>query len=439
MNNNILLADDDASIRFVVSKSLTRAGFKVRATDNAQTLMKWVKSGDGDVVLTDVHMDSDDIFNFIPELKSLRPDLPVIIMSANTSVATALKSGSSDIFEYIPKPFDLDDLQQTIKRALGVNKKTFLAKSTQMEPMIGKSSAMQPVFRAISDYMSGNIPVFIFGDVGTGKNHAAKLLHEAGLRAQRPLIMFDECMDVATLMETVMNGDLFVDRVHELTPERQSLLLRALEKNELEAENKSFRVISTSNLNPQHLQDEDIVRADLFYHLQGGEISLPSLSRRAGDIAELAEYFLNLASPSVRKSISPAAHTALESYHWPGNVRELKSLMQTISLKFSDSVVSGDILKNVLARHGSTGRLSEDAKQSFDNIRAACRELLYTHKADTGKDMPYIQALAWVEKPLIEEALRITGGNNLKAAEMLGIHRNTLRTKIKSLHIDTGA
>lgn len=437
MNNSILLADDDASIRFVVSKFLTRAGYKVRATDNAQTLMKWIKSGDGDVVLTDVHMESDDIFNFIPEIKSSRPDLPIVIMSANTSVATALKSGSSGVFEYIPKPFDLDDLHQTIKRALGRKQKRVLLKPTQMEPMIGTSTSMQPVFRSISDYMSAGLPVFIYGDVGTGKNHAAKLLHNAGARGQKPFVLFDEQVSVDEILNAVENGDLFVDRVHELSSERQAILLRALEKNEQRSTNDSFRVLSTANLSPRLLQDEEIVRADLFYHLRGGEVALPPLSQRGGDIAELALHFLNVGTPKERKSISPSALSTLETYHWPGNVRELKSMMQTIALKFSDTVVSGEIIKNVLANQGVGVARLDNSEQSFSNIRTACRELLYNRKMNEiqTEETPYTHALAWVEKPLIEEALMITGGNNLKAAELLGIHRNTLRTKLKSLKI----
>ena len=147
MKYNILLADDDASIRFVLSKSLTKAGFNVRATDNVQTLLKWVRSGDGDVILTDVHMDTDDIFTFVPEITKLRPELPIIIMSANTSVATALKSGNAGVFDYIPKPFDLKHLEHIIRRAVDKNSggsEKPLARSVEAiaEPIIGKSTVL---------------------------------------------------------------------------------------------------------------------------------------------------------------------------------------------------------------------------------------------------------------------------------------------------------
>ena len=445
-NNTVLLADDDASVRFVISKYLTRAGFKVRATDNAQTLMKWVKAGDGDVVLTDVHMDADDIFNFIPALKTARPRLPIIIMSANTSVATALKSGALGVFEYIPKPFDLHHVEKTLQRALGSVEKNgqirLANKHTKIEPMIGKSIIMQPVFKAISDYMSCKFPVFIYGEVGTGKSHTATLLHEAGERSQRPFIMFDEYDCVQDILDAVGNGDLFVDRVHELTDMQQTMLLRLVERNEAKSDDIAFRVITTANLSPEKLKDTGKVRDDLFYHIVGGDIALPLLSQRSGDIAELAQYFLSQASPTQQKTISKSALKGLEDYHWPGNVRELKRIIQTIALKFSDVVISSEILSGILPKYGMAENTLASDIQSFESIRTACKALLIQHTANITEgepvsleQTPYVCALSWVEKPLIEEALRMTGGNNLRAAAILGIHRNTLRTKIKTLNI----
>ena len=426
MKYNVLLADDDASIRFVLSKSLVKAGFTVQATDNPQTLMKWVGKGDGDIVLTDVHMDTDDIFSFIPDIKRLRPKLPIIIMSANTSVMTALKSSRSDVFEYIPKPFDLNELADTLKRALGAQKPVRAAAPAAPEPMIGKSAAMQPVFKAISDYMSGDIPVYISGDVGTGKNHAAKLLHDAGRRSASPFIAFSDNGSEELLGGIVGGGDLFVDRVDELSPERQALLLRLLEKNETALTGQKFRLITIVGESAKKLQESQKVRPDLYYHLIGGEITLPPLTNRPEDIEDLSLHFLNAGKRAKHKSLDTAALTALQTHHWPGNVRELKTLMERATLQFPDLIVSADMLKTLMVRE------NRDA-QNFDDLRMASRALL--HRAESLEQTPYVEALAWVEKPLIEEALRITGGNNLKAAELLGIHRNTLRVKIKTLKI----
>ena len=436
MKYSILLADDDASIRFVLSKSLTKAGFYVRATDNAQTLLKWVKNGDGDVILTDVHMDADDIFTFVPEITKLRPELPIIIMSANTSVATALKSGNAGVFDYIPKPFDLKHLEQIIRRAVDKNPGSFEkphARSVEAiaEPIIGKSTVMQPVFRGISDYMSADIPVFIYGDVGTGKDHVAKLIHASGTRAARPFVVFNDCASIDILEKTLAGGSLFVDRIHELPIERQSLLLRVLERNEQGAGNQVFRVISTANVSVEHIHKSGCVRPDLFFRLRGGEIYLPPLRERLGDIEALSVHFLNFGHKSKGKSMNAGALKKLNAHNWPGNVRELKSLMQVITLKYPDRIISENILKKMFTHHNAGANLGGDV--DLGDLRAASSELL--RRPSSPELTPYMQALAWVEKPLIEEALRLTGGNNLRAAELLGIHRNTLRTKIKTLGI----
>ena len=300
MKKTVLLADDDASIRFVVSKSLTKAGYIVRATDNADTLMKWAKNGDGDAILTDVHMQQTEIFTFIPQLRRMRPDLPIIIMSANTSVMTALKSGENEVFEYIPKPFDLSILDQTIKRALGAKSSSGVSKQGAPKPqsveMIGKSQAMQPVFRAISDYMSGDVPIYIYGAVGTGKSMAASLLHEAGSRKTRPLVQFDPYLDGDDLIKRVENGDMLIDRLPELSEDEQASLLRLLERNEERALPDRFRPITISDVSIQELQTQPRVRADLIFHVMGGQVYLPPLAVRNEDIPELALFFLNQAA-----------------------------------------------------------------------------------------------------------------------------------------------
>ncbi|MBL4869449.1 MAG: sigma-54-dependent Fis family transcriptional regulator [Robiginitomaculum sp.] len=436
---DILLADDDASIRFVLSKFFTKSGYNVRATDNAATLSKWVKSGEGDVVLTDVHMGSDDIFKFIPELKSLRPDLPIIVMSANTSVVTALKSGSSDVFDYIPKPFDLDELENAIKRALDtaaphidVQKQNLnLANS---EPIIGKSAIMQPVFRAISDFMSADIPVYIYGDVGTGKTHVSKLLHEMGVRSERPFVLFSECENARSLEAKVLNGDLCVDRIHELMPDRQAMLLQALENNERKSNRDAFRIISMSNSPLPALLKTGCIREDLYYRLAGGEINLPSLSQRLEDIPALTGHFLGLKKHGNSKKLNQKTVDMLKAYDWPGNILELKSLMEIITLKFSDMNITPEILKTVLNHSNDVHGEIDGGDEVSATLKLACKALLRNSKQNDRT--PYVQALAWVEKPLIEEALRQVGGNKVQAAELLGIHRNTLRTKIKSLGID---
>ncbi|MBL4853163.1 MAG: sigma-54-dependent Fis family transcriptional regulator [Robiginitomaculum sp.] len=436
MKYNILLADDDAGIRFVLSKYLTRAGYGVKATDNPQTLLKWAKAGEGDLILTDVHMGAEEIFKFVPELKTVRPDLPIIVISANTRMVTALKSRQAGVFEYIPKPFDLPGLQKTIERALDNQAVPQIAKTPAPDQMIGKSKVMQPVFRAISDYASGNIPVFIWGDVGAGKSLTAQCVHDAGARSDFNFLRFDGDMHKSEILDKVKKGDLFVDRLHELSNEGQAVLLTVLEQNELRSIGEKFRVIVTSDEAFKTLQTHNDmrgnIRADLLSHLMGGQIYVPPLCERAEDIAELALYFFEQVRPTGQKTIHKAGLARLKAHKWPGNVRELRSLMQVLALQFSDQSIGAEIVDQMLR----TGEPTKAQEAHIINIEAACTELLrqaYLGEGDTIKPetSPYEQALEWLEKPMFAEALRLTGGNNSKAADLLGIHRNTLRTKLR--------
>lgn len=429
MKYNVLLADDDASIRFVLSKYLTRAGYGVKATDNPQTLLKWVEAGEGDVILTDVHMGADEIFSYVPQLKSLRPELPIVIISANTRMVTALKSRQSGVFEYIPKPFDLPELESIIRRALDTQAKPEPVMAKKSDQMIGRSKAMQPVFRAISDYASGNVPVFIWGDAGTGKNLAAQCLHDAGARKKNEFVVFDKFENARDLLEATGAGDLFVDRVHELNPERQALLLEVLEHNDNRAAQDKFRVIVAAENSLENIQKNQMVRADLLSHLMGGKIYLPPLSERADDLSDLAVHFLGSVRPGRTGHVDKGALARLKAHTWPGNVRELRNMMHAIALQFSDSDITVDVVERMLTPQENAG--SQD--NPFDDIKLACTNLLAKARAnsDRGLVSPYEQALEWVEKPLVAEALRLTGGNNSKAADLLGIHRNTLRTKLR--------
>ena len=439
MKTNVLIADDDASIRFVVSKSLSRAGYNVKATDNAETLMKWIKAGQGDVVLSDVHMGQDDIFNFIPELKQARPELPVIIMSANTSVMTALKSGKFGVFEYIPKPFDLTLLQDTIERAAGLGApKTRAPAAVQADahgPMIGKSVAMQPVYRGISDFTSGDIPVYIFGDVGTGKSLTAQLIHSSGKRKSKPFLNFNDVQEIEDIMTKTEAGDLFVDRAFELSAEQQRLLLRALEENERQSAENKFRLISTGTDSFQKMQSSGVLRPELLTHIRGGQVFVPPLLDRTEDIADLAIYFLN-ADPALKRKrkFSKPALNLIVNQDWYGNVRDLKRFVQSVSLQYADTLISDRIVETVLRNQFTTDESKEMEYLRRDSINSAVRKLLREIESDGG-ETAYNTAISWVEKPLIEEALKVTKGNNVKAAKLLGIHRNTLRMKIKSLGI----
>ncbi|MEE9273610.1 MAG: response regulator [Robiginitomaculum sp.] len=431
MKNIVLIADDDASIVRVLALSLTRAGFKVQTTDNARTLLKWVQSGVGHVVLTDVHMGIDNIFDFLPQLKAANPNMPLIVMSANSTVMTALKSEDSGVFAYFPKPFDLKELTVAIKRSLDEDIKdedikVMPKKAKKAHRIVGKSAAMQPVFQALANYRSADIPVFIRGETGSGKSLIAQLVHDMGKRAARPLVYFKDYYDLDTLLSAVNNGDMLVERVDELSQPAQSFLLSVLEANMQIEPDKRFRVIVTST---NILAEVGGFRNDLNYRLVGGIINLPSLEQRGEDIVLLAHYFLNSKQKTDRRKLSTGAITVLKTHNWPGNVRQLEVLMDAVSLKYTDMIITRALLSNILNMHRGA-----QAKENYD-IQEICRSFFRNHE-DFKEQTVHWRAMAYIEKPLIEEALRITNGNNLKAAEILGIHRNTLRAKIRGLKIN---
>ncbi len=428
----VLFADDDAGIRLVVGTSLSRAGYEVRATDNPDTLMKWVEAGIGDVVLTDVHMAGTEIFDYIPAIQQARPDLPILVISANTRMVTALKSGRSKVFEYIPKPFDLEKLEVAVKRAVSNSRKighpaNISNLATDGPVLLGRSAAMQPVFRAIADYADADISLFIDGEAGSGKSLVAQCVHMAGKGDKKPFIPFSE---VAKTEDPNLSGSsLFVDRLAELAPQFQTGLLELLEANEQLPKAERFRLIVMSNTPLEDLRESGTVRRDLLSYLTGAQITIPPLRERARDILDLAEHFMRVNVPNISPRLHKAAQAKLLAHDWPGNVRELQNLMQVISLRYADSAITSDMIGSLLVKRDS-GR---DISDPFADLPAACRSVLLDETGGGTEGTAYEQALAWVEKPLLQEALRLCGGNNSKAAEMLGIHRNTLRTRLKKM------
>ena len=436
MKYEVLLADDDDSVRLVLSKALTSAGHSVKATDNADTLVKWAEAGQGDIVLTDVMMGGREVFESLPHLSEARPNMPVIIISANNTVNTALKSGTHKVFEYVPKPFDLEDVTQAVSRAgLSVNpRRNKISAELGKLPMIGRSPAMQPVYRAVSRFASGDLPVLIQGAVGTGKDLVARLLHDGGPRKDRPFFRDTDFENTSLTLQKVNGGDIYIDEIAELSLKQQERLLAVLTEAERIPSQNRPRLLSATRKDLRRLATEGKFRDDLLYRINVAEIRIPPLSARDKDTYELAENFLSQTSPNNNRRFETEALDILHRHNWAGNVRELENLVRRLAVLYSDDVITSEMVlqefsKDILAEHRD-----EDDHKLETQLEEACRHLLNTDREE-GEDSSYNIALAWVEKPLITEALRLTGGNRAKAAEHLGIHRNTLRTRLKSLDI----
>ena len=436
MKYEILLADDDASIRLVLSKALTRAGHTVKATDNAETLLKWSATGQGDIILTDVMMNGTEIFNYLPTISEKRPSIPIIIISANNTVNTALKAGRHKVFEYIPKPFDLLEVTQAISRAgLSVNPRIKkINHELSKLPMIGRSPAMQPVYRAISRFSAGNLPVLIKGEVGTGKDLVAKLLHDGGARKELPFFRETDFENTSLTLQKVNGGDIYIDEVAELSLKQQEKLLAVLTASEMNPPANRPRLISSTRKDLRKLANEGKFRDDLLYRINVAEIRIPPLSERDRDIYELSASFLTRASSNKSRRFSSQALDVLHRHNWSGNVRELENLVNRLSVLYSDDLITAEMVLQEFIKDAESSDKVEQDQNLRDLLESACRRLLSIDPVSINGSS-YNIALSWVEKPLIIEALRLTGGNKAKAADYLGIHRNTLRSRLKVLDI----
>lgn len=453
MSARVLLADDDASLRLVLSQALAKEGYQVRATASLPTMAKWVKDGEGDVVVSDVYLGEDVLFDALPGLRAARPDLPVIVMSGQSTVLTALSAAGGGAYEYLPKPFDLDDLTAAIKRALAV--KTGgrarpgqkAAEEDERMPIIGRSRAMQEVYRVIARVAATDLTVLIEGEHGAGKERVARAVHAYSARKARPIITVSLAGADATQTESQLfgpegafaqakGGALLLDGVDDASPAVQSLLLRALDTIK---PGEGVRVLATAARNLADLAARGLYRQDLLYRLNVVVIRLPPLRERMDDIADLARAFLVRAKLDglPEKSLDPSALELLKTHDWPGNVRELENLLRRAAVLRPEAVITAREIAHELAAARVTAVVGEEPSDGLEAaLRARLRaELAHGQEPDPGL---YDRLLADMERPMIEFTLEATKGNQIRAAAILGINRNTLRKKIQTLGIRTG-
>ena len=302
-------------------------------------------------------------------------------------------------------------------------------------PMIGRSAAMQPVFRAVSRFAASNLPILIQGAVGTGKDLVARLLHDGGPRNNRPFLRTTDFENTSLTLQKVNGGDLYIDEVAELSLSQQERLLAFLTESEMIPASERPRVICATRKDLRREVEEDRFRDDLLFRINVAEIRIPALAERDRDAIELAEAFLGQASPNQNRRFSTDALEILHRHEWVGNVRELENIVRRLAVLYSDDVISADMVLQEFSKDIRTSDADSDATGKFERqLTLACRALLDSENVEEDGSH-YQTAMAWIERPLITEALRVTGGNRAKAADKLGIHRNTLRTRLKSLDL----
>lgn len=448
MHGTVLVADDDRTIRTVLTQALTRAGCRVRATSNTSTLWRWIEEGEGDAVISDVMMPDGNGLDLLPAIVRKRPDLPVIVISAQNTVITAVKASEAGAYDYLPKPFDLRELLSKVNKALTRTeppKPDVTSLNAQKGlPLIGGSTAMQEVYRIVARVLNTDLNVMILGESGTGKNLLAAALHKLGGRARRDFITLNAatitCAEVDQLLlgeKHGTGGTIYLDEIGEMSTTCQLTLLSILQNPTVKARN--FRFVSSSSQPMAALVNEGIFREDLYYRLNVMPINLPPLRERINDVADLTRHFLQAHAVSGlgNKTISPDAIDKMRQSMWPGNVRALENFIRQLVVLCPEDEISANFVVDQLAQLPSE-KIKPQAG-SGQNLSASVGEHIERYFNQHGDSLPppglYNRVMREVELPLVALTLSATRGNQIKAAELLGINRNTLRKKIQELDI----
>jgi two-component system nitrogen regulation response regulator GlnG len=468
---NILVADDDAAIRTVLNQALSRAGYEVRSTSNAATLWRWVSQGEGDLVITDVVMPDENAFELIPRIKKLRPELPIIVMSAQNTFMTAIRASERGAYEYLPKPFDLKELIGIVGRALSEPKdKPRNTKPDEIDssiPLVGRSPAMQEIYRLLARLMQTDLTVMITGESGTGKELVARALHDYGKRRGGPFVAINMAAIPRDLIESELfghekgaftgantrssgrfeqaeGGTLFLDEIGDMPMEAQTRLLRVLQQGEYTTVGgrtpikTDVRIVAATNKDLRILIQQGLFREDLFFRLNVVPLRLPPLRERPEDVPDLLRHFFAIAEREglPGKQIDQAAQERLKKYSWPGNVRELENLARRLAALYPHDVITLAVIESELTQPAVTQDVETGAP---DNLSAAVERNLARYFSGFQDGLPppglYHRVLREVEYPLLTAALTATRGNQIRAADLLGVNRNTLRKKIRDLDI----
>lgn len=369
MNARILLADDDASLRYVLSQALSKEGYDVRATGNVATLLKWVREGDGDLVLSDVYMGDECVFDALPAMRSARPDLPLVVMSGQSTVSTALSASGAGAYDYIPKPFDLDDLIAALRRALqgepGAKARALAGQAAKEErlPLIGRSPAMQEVYRIMARVAGGDLTILVEGETGAGKERVARAIHDHSRRAHGPFIVAKLAgATPAQITQAFSNADgelaqarhgtLYLKGLDQLTSEGQARLAALLPTDDVR-ERPRFIAASQRPLGALVRQGE--FRGDLYYRLNLVAIRMPPLRERLEDVDDLARALLVRAKRDglPEKSLDSGAVEQLKRHDFPGNVRELENLLRRMAALTPAKIIAANDVARELAHSAS--------------------------------------------------------------------------------------
>ena len=465
----VLLVEDDAAIATVIIAALEDEGFAIAHCSSIAARDKQLAQRRFGVMLTDVILEDGDGLASLSAVRELAPDMPVIVLSAQNTLDTAVRASESDAFEYFPKPFDLDELVHAVRQAAGARAPSAdeaasaLPGEGEKMPLVGRSPAMQGVYRMITRVLRNDLTVLVTGESGTGKELVAEAIHELGNRRTGPFVAVNTAAIPADLVESELfghekgaftgaiaqaigkfeqanGGTLFLDEIGDMPPEAQTRLLRALQSGRIRRVGGrqeiavNVRIIAATNRDLTPMIAAGTFREDLFYRLNVVPIVLPPLRERREDIAALVQHFLMLAAEDglPRRLLTADAIERLEQRNWRGNVRELRNVVYRLALMAREERIDAESVSDIIGPEIAPTMVPQGDGQG--GFGAALAGWLTAESPPPGA--LYHRALAAFERPLIEYALGRTGGNQLRAAQLLGINRNTLRKRIGELGLE---
>ena len=448
MDGRILVADDDRTIRTVLTQALTRAGCKVHATSSLTTLMRWVAEGKGDAIITDVIMPDGNGLEMLPKIATDRPGLPVIVISAQNTIMTAIQAADANAFDYLPKPFDLPDLIKRVAKALeqkqlsprSVVEKDDVPDAENSLPLVGKSVPMQGVYRLVARLMNTDLPILVSGESGTGKSLIAKVFHSYSDRRTSPFVTVSpadlvEIDGPSKILAKARGGSVIIEEISDFSLESQARIVQMIDN----PGEYSPRFVATIQGSMIEAVENGIIRKDVFYRLSGATIELPSLRERVDDILLLSDHFLKLLENEgePKRKLGLRSQDLFRAYSWPGNVRQLQNVVKRLGLTSREREISlTEVEQSLESQPEIKGSFEKAGAEKMSNdIERHLRRYFDLH----GNFLPpvglYNRILKELESPLIAISLEATGGNQAKCAELLGINRNTLRKKISELDI----
>ena len=459
---DVWVVDDDQSVRWVLEKALKQADMQTRSFERAEHLLDALGDDAPDVLITDVRMPGMSGIALLDRLQALRPDLPVIVITAHSDLENAVAAYKGGAFEYLPKPFDIDEAVELVHKAARLNGSDAgeEAPDSAMASMIGQAPAMQEVYRSIGRLSGSSMTVLITGESGTGKELVARALHEHSPRANKPFVALNTSAIAAELLESELfghekgaftgadarrigrfeqadGGTLFLDEIGDMSPALQTRLLRVLAESEFYRVGGQVpikvdvRVIAATNQDLARAVKESRFREDLYHRLNVIRINTPPLRQRREDIPALLRHYLAEAGDelgSTAKTLDAAALETLQAFEWPGNVRQLVNAARRLTVTAPGAVITAQDIPTDLGGKGSPDQGAREWTRMLASWAERQHQATGTPLLDT--------ALPEFEKTLIRLALARTNGHRQDAARLLGWGRNTLTRKMKALRLD---